>query len=61
MDVRARMKEKGPGLVKNGRDYTDNKSLLRDYITEEGIMGVHNLQCLCKGMSHKHQSSHTHC
>jgi heterodisulfide reductase subunit C/nitrate reductase gamma subunit len=37
MNVRARMNEKGPGLVKNGREYTDNKSLLRDYITEEEL------------------------
>jgi len=37
MDVRARMKEKGPGLVKNGKTYTDNKSLLRDYISEEEL------------------------
>jgi heterodisulfide reductase subunit C len=37
MDVRARMKEKGPGLVKNGKDYADNKSLLRDFITEEEL------------------------
>jgi len=37
MDVRARMKEKGPGMVKNGRDYSDNKSLLRDLISEEEL------------------------
>ena len=37
MDLRARMKEKGPGLVKNGKDYNDNKSLIRDYISEEEI------------------------
>lgn len=37
MDVRARMKEKGPGLVKNGKEYVDNKSLLRDFITEEEL------------------------
>jgi Fe-S oxidoreductase len=37
MNVRARMKEKGPGMVKNGRDYADNKSLLRDFITEEEL------------------------
>jgi heterodisulfide reductase subunit C len=37
MDVRARMKEKGPGLVKNGLSFSDNKSLLRDYITEEEL------------------------
>jgi heterodisulfide reductase subunit C len=34
MDVRARMKEKGPGLVKNGKGFTDARSLLRDYISE---------------------------
>jgi heterodisulfide reductase subunit C len=37
MDVRARMKDKGPGMVKNGRDFSDSKSLLRDYITEEEL------------------------
>jgi heterodisulfide reductase subunit D len=37
MDVRARMKEKGPGLIKNGKEYSDNRSLLRDYITEEEL------------------------
>jgi len=37
MDLRARMKEKGPGLVKTGRDFNDNKSYLRDYISEEEL------------------------
>ena len=37
MDVRARMKEKGPGMVKSGKGFSDNKSLLRDYITEEEL------------------------
>jgi heterodisulfide reductase subunit C len=37
MDLRARMKEKGPLMVKNGRDFTDNKFLLRDYISEEEL------------------------
>jgi heterodisulfide reductase subunit C/nitrate reductase gamma subunit len=37
MDLRARMKEKGPLMVKNGREYNDNRSLLRDYISEEEI------------------------
>lgn len=37
MDVRARMKEKGPGLVKEGMDYSDKKALLRDYITPEEL------------------------
>jgi len=37
MDVRARMKEKGPGMIKSGKDFSDNKSLLWDYITEEEL------------------------
>jgi Fe-S oxidoreductase len=37
MDVRARMKEKGPGLVKEGKGFTDGRSLLRDYISEEEL------------------------
>ncbi len=37
MDVRARMKEKGPGLVKEGRGYDDARALLRDYVSEEEL------------------------
>ncbi|MDT8400077.1 MAG: 4Fe-4S dicluster domain-containing protein [Bacteroidales bacterium] len=37
MDVRARMNEKGPGMLKNGKEYDDAKSLLKDYITEEEL------------------------
>jgi heterodisulfide reductase subunit C len=37
MDARARMKEKGPGMLKSGRTYDDHKSLLRDYISEEEL------------------------
>jgi heterodisulfide reductase subunit C/nitrate reductase gamma subunit len=37
MDLRARMKEKGAGMVSNGKGFTDHKSLLRDYITEEEL------------------------
>ena len=37
MDLRARMKEKGPLMVKNGRDFNDSHSLLRDYISEEEL------------------------
>ncbi|QKG80452.1 4Fe-4S dicluster domain-containing protein [Tenuifilum thalassicum] len=37
MDLRARMKEKGPHMLKNGRDYNDGKSLVRDYISEEEL------------------------
>jgi Fe-S oxidoreductase/nitrate reductase gamma subunit len=36
MNVRARMKEKGPGLVKD-TSYSDGKSLVRDYISEEEL------------------------
>jgi heterodisulfide reductase subunit C len=37
MDLRERMNEKGPLMVKNGRDFNDNRSLLRDYISEEEL------------------------
>ena len=37
MDLRARMKEKGPGLVNVGKEFTDSKSYLRDYISEEEL------------------------
>lgn len=37
MDLRARMKEKGPGMIRYGKDYNDNRSLLGDYITEEEL------------------------
>jgi len=37
MNLRARMKEKGPLMIKYGRDYSDNKSLVRNYITEEEL------------------------
>jgi heterodisulfide reductase subunit C/nitrate reductase gamma subunit len=37
MDLRSRMKKKGPLMVRNGRDFNDNQSLLRDYISEEEL------------------------
>ncbi len=37
MNVRERMKEKGPEMVKNGKEWTDNKALLGDYITAEEL------------------------
>jgi len=37
MDVRARMKEKGPWIVKNGKEFSDMRSLIRDYISEEEL------------------------
>jgi len=37
MDLRSRMAEKGPQLVKQGPDHSDGKSLLRDYITPEEL------------------------
>jgi heterodisulfide reductase subunit C len=36
MDVRARMKEKAPGLIKD-KSFGDGKSLIRDYISEEEL------------------------
>jgi len=37
IDFRARMNEKGNLLLKNGKDFDDNKSLLRNYISEEEL------------------------
>ncbi len=37
MDTRDRTEELGEGIRKNGADYTDNKLLLGDYISEEEI------------------------
>jgi heterodisulfide reductase subunit C/nitrate reductase gamma subunit len=37
MDLRSRMNEKGPLMVKNGRDFNDNRSLLRDFISGEEL------------------------
>ncbi len=37
MDTRDRLTEVGEGIRKNGKDYSDGKSLLGDYITEEEI------------------------
>lgn len=37
MDLRARMKEKGPLMARNGKDFDDNKSLLRSFISEEEL------------------------
>jgi heterodisulfide reductase subunit C/nitrate reductase gamma subunit len=36
MDVRARMKEKAPGLIRD-KSFGDGKSLIRDYISEEEL------------------------
>lgn len=37
MNVRARMKEKGPGLLKSGKTFDDQKSLIRHFISEEEL------------------------
>jgi Fe-S oxidoreductase len=37
MDTRARMKEKGPLLVQKGNEFSDQKSLIRSYISEEEL------------------------
>ena len=38
MDTRDRLTEVGKGIDKNGADYDDGKSLLRDYIKEEELL-----------------------
>jgi Fe-S oxidoreductase len=38
MDTRDRLVEVGKGIDKNGKDFNDGKSLIRDYITEEEIL-----------------------
>ena len=38
MDTRDRLEEVGKGIDKNGKEFNDNKSLLRDYITEEELL-----------------------
>ncbi len=37
MDLRARMNEKGTGLIKEGKEFTDGKSLILNYFTAEEI------------------------
>lgn len=37
IDLRARMREKGKGVIKNGKDFNDNNSYLRNYISEEEL------------------------
>ena len=37
MNLRERMNEKAPGLLKEGKQYDDGKALIGDYITEEEI------------------------
>jgi heterodisulfide reductase subunit C len=49
MDIRARMDEKGPNMIKNGKDFNDNKSLLRDFISEEEIWAC----CTCNACANE--------
>lgn len=37
IDLRQRMNDKGPGLIKKGKDFSDNKSLIKDYISIEEL------------------------
>jgi heterodisulfide reductase subunit C len=37
MDVRARMNQKGPGMIKSGKEFNDMKSLLHDYVSAEEL------------------------
>jgi len=38
MDTRDRLEEVGKGIDKNGKEFSDEKSLLRDYISEEELL-----------------------
>ncbi len=38
MDTRDRLVEIGKGIDKHGKDFSDNKSLIRDYISEEEVL-----------------------
>ena len=48
MDVRARMKEKAPGLIRNGKDYDDHKSLIRSYVSEEELWACTTCQACAR-------------
>jgi Fe-S oxidoreductase len=37
MDLRARMKEKGNGILKKGTDFDDSKTLIGNYVSEEEL------------------------
>ncbi|MFP4047913.1 MAG: 4Fe-4S dicluster domain-containing protein, partial [Bacteroidales bacterium] len=37
MDVRSRMAEKGPAMLKKGKDFDDERALIRDYISESEL------------------------
>ncbi len=37
IDIRQRMNDKGPGLIKQGKDFSDNKSLIKEYINTEEL------------------------
>ena len=43
MDTRDRLEEVGKNRRKHGNDYTDNKSLLGDYISEKKFGRVHHV------------------
>jgi Fe-S oxidoreductase len=44
MDTRDRMEEIGRGMDEKGKEYTDEKSLLGDYITHEEILACTSCQ-----------------
>ena len=51
------MKEKRNGLIAQGKEYSDGKSLLRDYISEERAVGMYHLQCLRSGVPDQYRPS----
>jgi heterodisulfide reductase subunit C len=48
IDLRRRMNEKAKGLIKEGKTYTDGKSLIRDYIKEEEIWACNTCNACAK-------------
>ena len=49
MNYRARMKEKGPGMIKNGKEYNDERALLRTWISEEELWACTTCNaCACE-------------
>ena len=56
MDTRDRLVEVGANIDANkGEFIADGKQLLGDYITNEELVGLYKLQCLCRSLSNKYR------
>ena len=54
MDTRQRLKEVGKNIDKYGKDYTDNKSLLNDYISTEELWACTTCNACTQALSFKY-------